>query len=866
MTSSLPLFDPDSLPDDAEMAAAMLTHARPVEPGHYDELRSDEGSLRETWARFAAQAGAALGDLGRRQTILSQQILEDGVTYNIYSAPGGSSRPWSLEVLPMLIGPGDWARIEKGISQRAALLNGILQDVYTEQRLLKDAMLPAALVLGHPGYLRGLQGFTPPGGIYLHMVAFDLARGPDGAWWVVAQRTQAPSGLGYVMQNRLIVSRLFPEAYRTLSVQHLASSYRRIVNTLQSLAEPCAGGQTPRLALWTPGPYNETYFEHAYLARYLGLPLVEGGDLIVRDEGVFLKTVQGLKPLHGLLRRLDDDFCDPLELRSDSTLGVPGLLQAVRAGKVVVANALGTGFLESPAMHGFLPALSRRLLGQELAMPSLPTWWCGEAAAWRSVSPEIDTKVIRPTFPHLATPGFAGTSLRQSFEAVMGPTLTPAAQKAWRERIERDPAAYTAQDFVPYAQTPVWSQGQLAMRGASLRVYALADGMGGWQVLPGGMTRIATRDAGPVSMQLGGSSLDTWVITDEAVDTFSMLPQPMKAEDLAHRQRPVASRTGENLFWMGRYTERVEQQLRLTQTLQSLLLDDNAPAKPVLEAMSELAASASLVPRGTPTLRQSPRVFERAVLDALADTKAGQGAHSLAANLAALERSAQVLRDRLSPEHERLLRSLGSDFVGRLRHDGEPLSELIDTREALDHLAMQMAAVTGAQTDRMTRDDGWRLLTVGRLVERLSGYSMFLRAFVTNEAWQSPAGFDLLLMLFDSKITFRARFQRRLEWPALVATLITDEANPRALACVLRRLRTELAKLPDQAGPLTGLLDLLPQSGVGVPLTELIQAGSGPKAVLALTHRLGDAAWRLSDELGLRYFAHAEPNEQTMSA
>jgi uncharacterized circularly permuted ATP-grasp superfamily protein/uncharacterized alpha-E superfamily protein len=866
MTSSLPLFDPDALPDDADMAAAMLMHARPVEPGHYDELRGDGGALRDTWARFATQAGAALGDLGRRQAILSQQILEDGVTYNIYSAPAGSSRPWSLEVLPMLIGPGDWAVIEQGISQRTALLNGILQDVYTEQRLLKDAMLPAALVLGHPGYLRGLQGFTPPGGIYLHMAAFDLARGPDGAWWVVAQRTQAPSGLGYVMQNRLIVSRLFPEAFRSLSVQHLASSYRRIVNTLQSLAEPCAGGQTPRLALWTPGPYNETYFEHAYLARYLGLPLVEGGDLIVRDEGVFLKTVQGLKPLHGLLRRLDDDFCDPLELRSDSTLGVPGLLQAVRAGKVVVANALGTGFLESPAMHGFLPALSRRLLGQELAMPSLPTWWCGEAAAWRSVSPEIDTKVIRPTFPHLATPGFAGTSLRQSFEAVMGPTLTPAAQKAWRDRIERDPAAYTAQDFVPYPQTPVWSQGQLAMRTASLRVYALADGMGGWQVLPGGMTRIATRDAGPVSMQLGGSSLDTWVITDEAVDTFSMLPQPMKADDLVHRQRPVASRAGENLFWMGRYTERVEQQLRLTQTLQHLLLDDSDPDQPVLEAMSELASSASLVPRGTPTLRQSPRVFERAVLDALADASAAQGAYSLAANLAALERSAQVLRDRLSPEHDRLLRALGPDFVGRLRHEGQSFTELIDTREALDHLAMQMAAVTGAQTDRMTRDDGWRLLTVGRLVERLSGYSMFLQAFVTHEAWQSPAGYDLLLMLFDSKITFRARFQRRLEWPALVATLITDEANPRALACVLRRLRTELAKLPDQAGPLTGLLDLLPQSGVGVPLSELIQAGGGPEAVVALTRRLGDAAWRLSDELGLRYFAHAEPNEQTMSA
>ena len=864
--TSLPLFDPDALPDAADAMGEWLARARPAEPGHFDELRNADGRLHEHWARFASHLGAPLTELNRRQAILGQQIIEDGVTYNIYSAPAGNSRPWSLEVLPMLIGKADWAQIERGISQRANLLNGVLADVYSEQTLLKDAMLPSALVLGHPGYLRSLKGVTPPGGIYLHLVAFDLVRGPDGAWWVVSQRTQAPSGLGYVMQNRLIVSRLFPEAYRSMNIQHLASSYRRLVDTLQSLAEPCAGGQTPRLALWTPGPYNETYFEHAYLARYLGLPLVEGGDLIVRDEKVYLKTVQGLEPLHGLLRRLDDDFCDPLELRSDSTLGVPGLLQAVRAGNVVMANALGTGFLESPAIHGFLPALSRRLLGEELALPSLPTWWCGEAAAWRGVSPEIDTKVIRPTFPHLATPGFAGASLRQSFEAVIGPTLTPAAQRAWRQRVERDPAAYTAQDFVPYAQTPVWSQSSLAMRGASLRVYALADGMGGWQVLPGGMTRIATRDAGPVSMQLGGSSLDTWVTTDDPVDTFSMLPQPMKMEDLAQRQRPVASRTGENLFWMGRYTERAEQQLRMVQALLSLLGDDNDLQPEVLEAMSSLSHLCGLVPKGTPSLLKSPRVFERAAAEALGDARAAQGAYSLAYNLGALERSAQVLRDRLSPEHDRLLRSLGTDFVVRLRRGGLAATDLADTREALDHLAMQLAAVTGAQTDRMTRDAGWRLLTAGRLVERLSGYASFMRAFVEQGAWCSPAGFDLLLMLFDSKITFRARYQRRLEWPALVATLVTDEANPRALACVLRRLRTELGKLPEHAGPLTGLLDLLPQVSVGVPLSDLVRPGSGEQAALALSLRLNEAAWRLSDELGLRYFAHAEPNEQTMSA
>ena len=867
MTISLPLFDAGALPDANSVPAELLARARAAESGHYDELRDGQGELRPAWRAFAEHLGAPLDDLSRRQAELAQQIIEDGITYNIYSAPGGNSRPWSLEVLPMLLGPRDCALIERGVAQRARLLNEVLADVYGGQRLLRDALLPAALVLGHPGYLRGLRGVAPPGGVYLHLMAFDLVRGEDGGWWVMAQRTQAPSGLGYVMQNRLIVSRLFPEAYRAMSVQHLASGYRRLIDTLQSLAEPCAGGAAPRLALWTPGPYNETYFEHAYLARYLGLPLVEGGDLIVRDERLYLKTVQGLEPLHGLLRRLDDDFCDPLELRADSTLGVPGLLQAVRAGHVVMANALGTGFLESPAIHGFLPALSQRLLGENLTLPSLPTWWCGEAAAWDAVAPELASKVVRPTYPDMPTPGIGGTAARQGFEAVIGPALSPAALAQWRERIERDPAFYTAQSFVPFAQTPVWSQTQCAMRGASLRVYALADGLGGWQVLPGGMTRIATRDAGPVSMQLGGSSMDTWVMTDEPVDTFSMLPHPLRADDVVQRQRPVASRTGENLFWMGRYTERAEQQLRVVQALVNLLGDDDEPDAAVLDAMSALAASTGLVPQGTPSLAQSPRVFERAALEALRDPLAGQGAYSLAYNLATLERSAQALRDRLSPEHDRLLRSLGTDFVLRLyRSPGVPQHDLAEAREALDHLAMQLAAVTGAQTDRMTRDAGWRLLTVGRLVERLCGCAGILHAFVRHGAVHSAQGFDLLLMLFDSAITFRARFQRRLEWPALAATLVHDETNPRALACVLRRLRTELGKLPERADPLSQLLALLPHEGVGLNLAEMTAPGEGELTVSALAQRLMEAGWRLSDELGHRYFAHAEPTEQTMSA
>ena len=323
---------------------------------------------------------------------MAQRIRLDGVTHNVFSDERRrrSARPWSLELLPLLIEPADWAPIEAGVVQRArAAAARCWPTCHGPQRAAARRPAAAGAAAAPPGLAAAdASACEPAGGLRLFIVAFDLARGADGRWWLVAQRTQGPSGLGYVLHNRLVISRQFPDAFRDLRVQHIASSYRRLLDTLEQAARGAlAGGDAPpRVVLLTPGPYSETYFEHAYLARYLGLPLVEGGDLTVRDERLFLKTVEGLEPVHGVLRRLDDDWCDPLELRSDSALGVPGLLQAARAGSVVMANALGSAFLESPAHAGF-PAghRARGCSARTLLLPSLPTWWCGEAAAWRDV-------------------------------------------------------------------------------------------------------------------------------------------------------------------------------------------------------------------------------------------------------------------------------------------------------------------------------------------------------------------------------------------------------------------------------------------------------------------------------------------------
>ena len=852
--SSIPILkvDPVALADQKiELTAQMVRElTAQTKLGHYDELRDAKGQLRKTWQTFFGYVGeSGIQDLPANADTIARLIQQNGVTYNVYADDSEQTRPWSLNPLPMLIGPGEWSGIRASLQQRAKLLNAVLQDVYDKQTLIHEGYLPAALVLGNPGYLRSMQGINPLGGTYLHVVAFDIARGPDGRWWVIGQRTQSPSGLGYLLENRLIVSRLFPEAYREMRVQHIASSYRRLLDSLKSAVAPIAQG-TPRFALLTPGPYSETYFEHAYLARYLGLPLVEGADLTVRDDKLYLKTMNGLQAIHGLLRRLDDDFCDPLELKSDSSLGVPGLLQAVRAGNVVMANALGTGFLESPAIQGFLPALSEHLLGEPLKMPSLNTWWCGESAAWQDISPDLHTQVIKPTY---------ATNPRTNFQPVIGSVLDAAGLQTWRERMDLQPEIYTTQSYLPFSQAPTWQDNQIEPRTAMLRVYAVASGNGEWDLLPGGLTRIATGDPHIVSIQSGGSTLDTWVMTGEQVDTYSMLPSREKVPRWTASQQLVSSRSAENLFWLGRYTERCESMVRLAKEALVLVSTNQQDSLPALnETIGKLAHTHGLIPQGTPTLTQGAAIFGRALIRQLTQ----KDVHGLSDTIGLLAYSLKAVRDRLPAEHAEIARAMRRMLVGgRSRRNGDNRSELtatgrprrngrmaeasaIDTIEVLDAISLQLVALVGFQSDRMTRDLGWHMLTAGRLIERLISLSEILTAFFNHAAVYTPRGFETMLVLFDSSITYRTRYQRQQDIPALMDLVITDETNPRSFSCILQELGRELAHVPYGES----LLKTMP--------TFDPDADSVLKQV-ATVRAVGEWGSQLSDEISRRFFAHA---------
>src|ERR1700685_1555256 len=534
----------------------LLSNGYPHTPGVYDEMSVAPGVLRPHWDTFINSL-SALGDqeLGRRWQTARQRIRENGVTYNVYGDPLGMDRPWNLDSIPLMIPPSEWSQLEAGLIQRARLLNSILVDLYGPQRLLHSGQLPPALVFANPGFWRPCHGVRVSGDTYLHLLGVDLARGPDGEWWVISDRTQAPSGAGYSLENRIVMAETFPDLFREFQVKRLASFFRSFRDTLLRLS-PVAR-DNPRVVLLTPGPFNETYFEHSYLARYLGFRLVQGGDLTVRDSRVFLKTLEGLKQVDVILRRVDDSFCDPIELRSDSYLGVAGLVEAVRAGNVTVANALGSGLIETSAFMPFFPGLSRRMLGEDLKLPTAATWWCGQPKALRYVLDNLDFLVVKPAFPS------------KGMEPVFGGRLGADERSRLISRINESPHEFAGQELLSLSTVPVWSEEHgLTPRRVVLRVYLAADG-DSWVVIPGGLARVSPSiDTPVVSMQRGGGSKDTWVLSEGPVDTFSLQqPRDIPVDLSRGVVSDLPSRAADHIFWLGRYAERSEHLARILRTI-----------------------------------------------------------------------------------------------------------------------------------------------------------------------------------------------------------------------------------------------------------------------------------------------------------
>ncbi len=808
-------------------------------PGVFDEMLGRGGRLRAHWQPLLAELDS-LGavELRHRAESANRIILEQGITYNVYGDPRGRERPWQLDAIPFVIDAAEWTKLSTALVQRAVLINRVLADCYGPQDLLRSGWLPPALLFAQPDFLRAAHGIRPPAGIHMHFYAADVARSPDGRWWVLNDRTQIPTGSGYALANRLVSSRVLPEAFRDCRVQRVAGYFRQVQATLAAMS--VRRTEEPRVVMLTPGPYNETYFEQVYLARYLGYSLVQGQDLTVRDERVFLKTLSGLEQVDVILRRLDDDFCDPLELRSDSTLGVPGLVEAVRAGNVAVANALGTGLLESPAFMAFLPGLSRHVLGEALLMPSVATWWCGQKPGEKYALEHLDSLEFRPAFrSHRGMARFSGDAVEM------------------RDRIRFAPHLWTAQERVKLSTAPCWNGERLVAQPTALRVYLVATPDGSYTVMPGGLARVGAEKAAQfVTMQGGGASKDTWVPSETPVDEITLIHPAGSVVELRRVGNNLPSRLADNYFWLGRYAERADATARLLRgTLLRFNPESAGSEAPFIAPLLGTLADFGLLPIGRYGTADE---LEAALLAAVYDPEMPSSLRGLADNT---EQLAMLVRDRTSNDVWRALSGF-NECVSPAPNAPEPMPS--DAIAGINRLLLQVASFYGLARENMTRAQGWRFLDMGQRIERALHLASFLLHALSSPKADNPSILEAVLEVADCTITYRSRYSLLPNLAAVFDLAILDDTNPRSLLFQLLQLVKHFDRLPreKQSALPTDAQRLLISSVTSVRLLD-------PRE---LTTR--DAAWhlgrtatvlreilqnlpRLSDAIAASYFAHS---------
>jgi uncharacterized circularly permuted ATP-grasp superfamily protein/uncharacterized alpha-E superfamily protein len=757
---------------------------RPL-PGCYDEMIDGDGAPRPHWAHLAeAFAELGVGELLRRQEEAARLLDQDGVVYHAYRESPRPGRRWLLDPLPTVVSSREWEGIETGVIERAELLNLVLEDLYGPRELLRRRVLPAEVVFGHPGFLRQCDQIRLPGTQQLFTYAADLGRDEDGRCLVIADRAQAPSGSGYALENRTVISRVLPSLYRDAQVHRLAPFFRSLRVALQEVAPP--GVEDPRIVVLTPGPWNETAFEHAVLASSLGYSLVEGSDLTVKDGRVWMRSVGQVEPVDVILRRVDAWYCDPLELKPDSRLGVPGLLEMARRGSVSVVNTLGSSVLESPALMTFLPRLSEHLLGTPLRLPSVPTWWCGEDEGRRHVLAHLERLILRPV-----TPEAGGAS-------VLGWECSAAELADLRRRIEHRPFAWVGQEALAMASAPTLTAAGLESRRSVMRAFAVARG-DSYVVMPGGLTRVAPNaGAGRISNQAGAIAKDTWVLASEPERLTGFWLQSGPAVEGIDPMSSIPSRAAENLWWLGRYAERAEAVTRLLRTVHDRQGDFQGSANPagvaslraLLTALTRITSTyPGFVGEGAQERLATP---ERELLDLVINY---QRPGTLAHDVRSLIDAAYAVRDQLSRDTWLVVGPLDR-AIYELR--GPAANEQARVQSALQQVMQSLLALGGLGLESMVRDLGWRFMDAGRRIERSIQLLSLLRATVTEARGTATDSLLLesVLTAAESIITYRFRYRSQAQLETLLDLLLLDPGNPRSLAYQLDRLTADLDALP----------------------------------------------------------------------
>lgn len=746
--------------------------------GVHDEVRGTFADIKPTWQKLLASLDTSeAGELARRWERSQQLIRENGIVFGSYFDDREPTRPWQLDPMPLLIGEREWAGVEDALEQRAQLLELVLQDLYGPQRLIKDGHLPAEVLFLHPGPWRDVHGHPPVGGRYLNFYAADMARSPRGDWWILADRSESPSGVGFALENRVILSRMFPREFRDCHVKRLRPFFNTLQETLHHLAP--RRQENPRIAILSEGPASENYFEDAYLARYLGYTLVESEDLTVRNQQLLLKTLGGLLPIDVVMRRSESAACDPLELHGSSRAGVVGLTQAARAGNVAICNALGSGLVESPIMLAFMPRLCQLLLAEPLKLPSVATWWCGQRDELTYVLENLDRLSVSYAFRN------------RRRERQITRQLQSLSADALAHLIRANPAQFVAQERVERSSLPKWQRGQFEAVYLALRSFVVAS-QTGFEVMTGGLARTSTTLASlQTSVFSGEGSKDTWVLTEEERPQPKTLPVAHAPIELRRSGCDLPSRVADNVFWLGRYIERAEFSVRLLRAVTVRLTSEtdyrNLPDLPMLlRSMACLGQiDAGYVVDG---IQQQLPSIDIMLPAFVANRKEDCSVRSVLESTLFI---ASKVRDRLSVDSWRILLNLDARFqeVGDL----QDLTALLNLS---NRLILDLSAFGGTVNESMTRTQAYRFLMIGRRLERaLQIISLMDNCFLQHRKIPSEL-LEAALEVADSLMTYRSRYMANLQLSAVLDLILTDETNPRSLAFQLLELDQLVADLP----------------------------------------------------------------------
>ena len=836
----------------------------------YNELFSDGNNIRPDWQRFFSSLHqVGYKELQNRNVDILRLLKENGVAYNIYNDPSGQTRPWELDPIPQLITAHEWETINAGLIQRAELFDLLLKDIYGPQTLIKNGILPQELIYLHPGFLRSCLNIKLPGTQHLVLYAADMARGNDGRLWIISDRTQAPSGSGYALENRFAMSSVLPELFSNLNVKRLSPYFDSLQQALTNIAP--RNSDNPRVVVLTPGPDNETYFEHSYLAAYLGLTLVQGNDLMVKDNYAWLKTIDGLEKVDVILRRLDDVYCDPLELKSDSLLGIPGLVQVVRKGNVAIANPLGSSIVESAGLVPFLPAVAKHFFGTELVMPTIATWWCGQPKEMNYVIANLKTLVVRKIFRNIA-----GTR-----SAIDGASLSPTQADELIQQIKANPYLFVGQEKINFSSTPSWLDGKI-VAGHSLFRSFLVSHNNSYIAMPGGLTRTNTgANSFIISSQLGGISKDTWVLSsDEEQEQPASLQ--LNTETLQHKilKRSLPSHTAENLFWVGRYTERVIYNARLQRTVMQRLLqsnksftgDDESTEAILLQTLTQCTYTfPGFFEDSDPEKRELIYTKPWTELTNVLYNEKRNG--SLSHNLSLLKNAVYSVRNFWALDTWRVLRQMEDEW-NKAKTDTH--TDHLRMIGSIDSLNTSMFAFLGMNRESVRREQGWNIMDLGRKLEQ-SLYLITLLRTVFQKKQEEQTEHELLesvMIAGQSLITYRYTYRDHLQLPMALELLMLDTNYPKSLAYLVKKIKRYISLLPKEGKeiPLSNKQRNIHEADTLLELADVIaltKFDPGTREYITLTNFLDKLYSLIADTsmlISKTYFKHSQTQKQLFTA